>query len=200
MGETDRQEGHATAEGIALMKRTGRKRRERRAQRAEAAKAATSPESTQAAESRGLGAPVAEHGNETLIKNQRMEARALLEEWPIKEQYREPLINGQVMIALDPKQEPRHRTRAFMALLAANKQNMDAKGQTGGGTQVNVNVGVQVVESDDWYGTRAAAESRAFTAQSNGASAGDSVIPGPVQGGSNGKALGQNGYGSNGHH
>lgn len=130
------------------MKRTGRKRRERRAQRAEAAKAATSPESTQAAESRGLGAPVAEHGNEALIKNQRMEARALLEEWPIKEQYREPLINGQVMIALDPKMEPRNRTRAFMALLAANKQNIEAKNpKAGTGTQVNVNVGVQVNQS-----------------------------------------------------
>lgn len=129
---------------------SGRKRKERRRARlAEAAKAATSPESTQSAESRGLGAPVAEHGNETLIKNQRMEARAILEEWPIKEQYREPLINGQVMIALDPKQEPRHRTRAFMALLAANKQNMEAKAPvgTGGGTQVSVNVGVQVNQS-----------------------------------------------------
>lgn len=153
MGETDRQEGHATTgrEGVEIgpMKRTGRKRRERRAQRAEAAKAATSPQPTQVEDSRGLGAPVAEHGNETLVKNQRMEGRALLEQWPIKEQYREPLVNGQVMIALDPKQEPRHRTRAFMALLAANKQNMEASGHvaTAATTNVSVNVGVQVTDS-----------------------------------------------------
>lgn len=131
------------------MKRTGRKRRERReARQAEAAKAATSPQPTSPEDSRGLGASIVEHGHETLIKNQRMEARAMIEEWPIKEQYREPLINGQVMIALDPKMEPRHRTRAFMALLAANKQNMESKNPGGsGGTQVNVNVGVQVNQS-----------------------------------------------------
>lgn len=127
------------------MKRSGRKRRERReARQAEAAKAATSPQPTQVENSRGLGASIMEHGNETLIKNQRMEARALVEQWHIKEQYREPLINGQVMIALDPKQEPRNRTRAFMAILAANKQNMEAAKPEPTGTQVNVNVGVQV--------------------------------------------------------
>ena len=127
------------------MKRSGRKRKERRAaRRAEAAKAVTSPQPAPSEESRGLGAATVEHGNETLIKNQRMESRAIIEEWPIKQQYREPLINGQVMIALDPKQEPRHRTRAFMALLAANKQNMDANRPKEIGTSVSVNVGLQL--------------------------------------------------------
>jgi hypothetical protein len=133
------------------MKRSGRKRRERKAQRA-AAKPAMSPPKSPDENAGGFGGthagPVAEaipHGNEELIRNQRIEARALREEWPIKEQYREPLANGQVMIALDPKREPRDRTRAFMALLAANKQNMDArKPDSDKSPSVTVNVGLQV--------------------------------------------------------
>lgn len=85
-----------------------------------------------------------------------------------------------------------------MARLAAAMGVLNPKGI--GQTQVNVNVGVQVVESDDWYGTRAAAESRALATASNGASAGSVALPGPLQSGGNGKTLGQNGNGSNGHH
>jgi hypothetical protein len=63
---------------------------------------------------------------------------------------------------------------------------------------VNVSVGVQIVESDDWYGTRAAAESRAHIAQGNGASTGSAALPGPVQSGGLWPPVGQDGNGVDG--
>lgn len=131
--------------------------------------------------------------------------RALREGWPISADDRNTIIRD-MMDAFILAKSPRDKINAAKVIMLGDSLNVKrasmigaaAKGQQQ--TQVNVNVGVQVVESDDWYGTRAAAESRALTAQGNGASAGSPALPGPVQGGSNGKALGQNGHGSNGHH
>lgn len=66
-----------------------------------------------------------------------------------------------------------------------------------GKSQININVGVQVVEADDWYGTRAAANGHIAT--SNGSSAADIAVTSTIQGGSMRPTLGENGHRTNGH-
>jgi len=51
--------------------------------------------------------------------------RAIREQWPIADEYRKPLVDRQVRIALDPTIGERESTSAFRSLLFANQQNLD---------------------------------------------------------------------------
>ena len=55
-------------------------------------------------------------------KSERVEAKAL-ERWPISDEKRRELLDGQTEIACDSDAKPRDRTRAFQAVLTADKMN-----------------------------------------------------------------------------
>jgi hypothetical protein len=49
----------------------------------------------------------------------------VLQRWPVKEDYREALINRQIAIAIDPTSTSKEATIAFRAVLAADLANME---------------------------------------------------------------------------
>jgi hypothetical protein len=59
------------------------------------------------------------------LKNARLERQAVLQRWPVKEDYREALINRQIAIAIDPTSTAKEATIAFRAVLAADLANME---------------------------------------------------------------------------
>jgi hypothetical protein len=59
------------------------------------------------------------------LKDSRLEQRAIKQRWPVKDEYREPLMNRQVTIAIDPHSSPKESTSAFRAVLAADLANME---------------------------------------------------------------------------
>lgn len=77
-------------------------------------------------------------------RNERLAARAVSQRWPVKPEWREMLVKGQVMIALDPSQPPRDRTRAFSAVVNADRVNLEIEGVVGAGVNVNVQVNQSV--------------------------------------------------------
>lgn len=58
------------------------------------------------------------------LQNTRMIERAIREGWPIPDEYRKPIIDRQVKIAVDPSITPRESTSATRAILMAERQNM----------------------------------------------------------------------------
>lgn len=138
------------------------------------------------------------------LKGQRWATDATVTDIMAVQQERDLTLRERAVLAVMSDiagKDARIRQIAVKSAIAMEGQNQsDELPEVKAGTQVNVNVGVQVVESDDWYGTRAAAESRAIATAGDGASAGSPALPSPIQSGGNGKALGQNGNGSNGHH
>lgn len=54
-----------------------------------------------------------------------MMAKALIQRWPIKDEYREAIIKRLVKIVADPSSSPREVTAAAKGLLSAEKQNQD---------------------------------------------------------------------------
>jgi hypothetical protein len=50
-------------------------------------------------------------------------ARALMQRWPIKPEYREIIIRQLIKVIADPKSSPREKTSAAKALMAAEAQN-----------------------------------------------------------------------------
>ena len=52
-----------------------------------------------------------------------MDAKAIIQRWPIKQEYRQAIIARLVKIVADPKSSPREVTAASKALLAAEGQN-----------------------------------------------------------------------------
>lgn len=71
----------------------------------------------------GSGAPYILPG--AGLKNDRLERRAIRQRFPIKENYREPLVNRQISIAIDPNSSPKEATAAFRAVLVADLANME---------------------------------------------------------------------------
>ena len=59
------------------------------------------------------------------IRDTRLLARALMQRWPIKDEYREAIIKRLVKIVADPSSSPREVTAAAKGLLSAEKQNQD---------------------------------------------------------------------------
>ncbi len=59
------------------------------------------------------------------LNDTRLLERALRERWPIPDQYREPIINRQVRIAMDPNSSPREATSAARCLVSMEQQNAD---------------------------------------------------------------------------
>lgn len=58
------------------------------------------------------------------LENTRIIERAIREGWPIPDEYRKPLIDRQVRIAVDVQVSPRESTSATRAILMAERQNM----------------------------------------------------------------------------
>ena len=50
-------------------------------------------------------------------------ARAIVQRWPVKQEYREAIINRLARIAIDPASSPREATAAAKAVIAAESQN-----------------------------------------------------------------------------
>ena len=65
--------------------------------------------------------------NRSNQQTQRFIRRAIRERWLIPEQFREALINRQIKEAIDPNNTAREVKGAFLAVLAAEKQNMEAE-------------------------------------------------------------------------
>lgn len=61
------------------------------------------------------------------VRTTRMMERALKQRWPIKEEWREVLLERQAKIASDPGSSPREATAAFKAILAADQINLNAE-------------------------------------------------------------------------
>lgn len=59
------------------------------------------------------------------IYDTRLIERALRERWPIPDKYREPIINRQVRIAMDPSSSNRESTSAARCLVSMEQQNAD---------------------------------------------------------------------------
>ena len=134
----------------------------------------------------------------------RLWKRAIRERWPISDEMRE-IITDELFAVLVNSKSPRDKINASKVLLGADGLNVKrgsmigavAKSQQQPATNVSVNVGVQIVETDDWYGTKPATVDH--VAQGNGSSANGVDIAGSIQGGGVWPALGQNGSGTNGH-
>jgi hypothetical protein len=58
-------------------------------------------------------------------RDTRLLERALRERWPIPDQFREPIINRQIRIAMDPASSPREATSAARCLVSMEQQNAD---------------------------------------------------------------------------
>jgi len=71
----------------------------------------------------GSGEPYALPGKG--VKNDRLERRAIRSRWQIKEEYRTPMLNRQIQIAMDPNSEAKEATAAFKAVLSADAANME---------------------------------------------------------------------------
>lgn len=59
------------------------------------------------------------------IRDTRLMARAILQRWPVKQEYRQAIINRLAHIAIDPASSPREATSAAKAIMSAEKQNQD---------------------------------------------------------------------------
>ena len=57
------------------------------------------------------------------LSETRMIARALVQRWPIKQEYREAIVKQLLKVVVDPNSTPREKTSAAKALLAAEGQN-----------------------------------------------------------------------------
>jgi hypothetical protein len=79
-----------------------------------------------------------------------LERRAMVERWPIKDEYREPMLNRQISIALNAESN-KESTSAFRAVLTAESQNIEIEKMVRGvpDSQVNNQLNVQVNLSDE---------------------------------------------------
>jgi hypothetical protein len=59
------------------------------------------------------------------LKGNRLEQRAITQRWPVKEIAREPMVNRQIAIAIDPNGKPKDATAAFRAVLVADAVNLE---------------------------------------------------------------------------
>jgi hypothetical protein len=57
------------------------------------------------------------------LENTRMLERALREQWPIPDEYREPIVKRQVKIAIDPDSSSREATSAARCIVSMQSQN-----------------------------------------------------------------------------
>lgn len=60
------------------------------------------------------------------IRDTRLIERALREQWPIPDEFREPIVKRQVRIAIDPHSSPRESTSAARCLVSMQQQNTEA--------------------------------------------------------------------------
>ena len=60
------------------------------------------------------------------MEHTRMIERALREQWPIPDEFREPVVKRQVRIAIDPESSPREATSAARCLVSMQQQNQEA--------------------------------------------------------------------------
>src|SRR3990167_9360817 len=56
-------------------------------------------------------------------RDTRMVERAIRQRWPLRDEYREPLVNGLLTIAVNPANGARERVSASRALIAMEGQN-----------------------------------------------------------------------------
>ena len=61
------------------------------------------------------------------VRDTRLLARALMERWPIKPEYRAAIIQKLMQVVANPNTKEREMTAAAKALLAADKQNLEAE-------------------------------------------------------------------------
>jgi hypothetical protein len=118
-----------------------------------------SPEtSTTSVSDGGSGGPYTLPGKG--LKDARLEQRALLERWPLEEQYRQALLNRQITIGIDPNSTPKEASIAFRCCLSADGLNLDYQrehskakhgeeglGDTPGGVATIEAVAMQVVQN-----------------------------------------------------
>lgn len=62
---------------------------------------------------------------EMSVRDTRMIARAVVERWPIKKEYRDAIVKRLMQIVADPSSSPREATAAAKALMAAERQNQE---------------------------------------------------------------------------
>ena len=61
------------------------------------------------------------------VRDTRLLARALMERWPIKPEYRAAIITKLMQVVANPNSSPRELTAAAKALMAADKLNMESE-------------------------------------------------------------------------
>ena len=57
------------------------------------------------------------------VRDTRLMARAVIQRWPIKPEYREAVIKRLIRVIADPNSSPREVTAASKAIMAAETQN-----------------------------------------------------------------------------
>lgn len=57
------------------------------------------------------------------VKDTRLKARAIMEQWDVPEEYQQPLIREMVRIVLSPTSSNREKTAAYKALTATSKKD-----------------------------------------------------------------------------
>jgi hypothetical protein len=80
----------------------------------------------------GLGERAPKHQfGLTAAKSARLERKALTKGFPIRDEFLGPIVNRQIAVAMDPdagkenKPTVRDQTRAFLAVIAARRQNLE---------------------------------------------------------------------------
>jgi hypothetical protein len=137
------------------------------------------------------------------LKGQRWATDATVTDLMAIQQQRDLTLRERAVLAVMSDisgKDARIRQIAVKSAIIMEGQNQhDEMPDREAGTQVNVgvSVGVQVIESDDWYGTRAA--TNGHVTAGNGAPAAGALESVAVQGGGVRPAVGQNGHRTNGH-
>ncbi len=92
-------------------------------------------------------------------------ARAIKERWPMDEATRLAVLDRLRAVVNDPAVSPRESISACKALIAADAVNLTAErlevAREALAKPNPVNTNIVIAESDDWYGSRAAAGARA---------------------------------------
>jgi hypothetical protein len=82
------------------------------------------------------------------LSDTRLIARALVQRWPIKPEYREAIVKQLLKVVVDPGSSPREKTAAAKALLSAEAQNQSDEHKVIDGQLTNGNFDMARIAAD----------------------------------------------------
>lgn len=85
------------------------------------------------------------------LKNDRLERRAIMRRWNVREDALTPMVNRQINVAVDPEVPAREATQAFLAVLKAREQDLKIEelesGRSSAQAPVQLNIAVVIQQA-----------------------------------------------------